>query len=171
MNYSRSDAKAYARKHLSGIWAAAQTPFNADLSIDEAGLRRSVQSALEAAIYSQDVIDAVIVDPAGTVIASSDPVQVGKTIEPRPPLNNLIAERGLDLAELAAEVLRNGKNRIDGATVRAAIGARPAVPNAPPPAVAPALVAPAPAPALPPGRPGDVITLNTMRQRTGERLS
>jgi pyruvate/2-oxoglutarate dehydrogenase complex dihydrolipoamide acyltransferase (E2) component len=87
-----------------------------------------------------------------------------------PVARRLIAERGLDLAELAAEVQRNGKKRIDGATVRAAISARPAMPNTPP-AVAPALIAPAPAPAPPPGRPGDVITLNTMRQRTGERLA
>jgi 4-hydroxy-tetrahydrodipicolinate synthase len=43
MNYSRKDAKAYARTHLSGIWAAAQTPFKADLSIDEAGLRRNLR--------------------------------------------------------------------------------------------------------------------------------
>jgi 4-hydroxy-tetrahydrodipicolinate synthase len=43
MNYSRKDAKAYARTHLSGIWAAAQTPFKPDLSIDEAGLRRNLR--------------------------------------------------------------------------------------------------------------------------------
>ena len=43
MKYSRKDAKAYARTHLSGIWAAAQTPFKADLSIDEAGLRRNLR--------------------------------------------------------------------------------------------------------------------------------
>ena len=43
MNYSRNDAKAYARTHLSGIWAAAQTPYNPDLSIDEAGLRRNLR--------------------------------------------------------------------------------------------------------------------------------
>jgi 4-hydroxy-tetrahydrodipicolinate synthase len=35
--YSRADAKAYARAHLRGIWAAALTPFAADLSLDEAG--------------------------------------------------------------------------------------------------------------------------------------
>src|SRR5688572_2897781 len=52
---------------------------------------RSVQSALEAAIYSQDVIDAVIVDPNGTVIASSDPEQLGRVLSARTPLNNLIA--------------------------------------------------------------------------------
>jgi len=43
MNYSRKDAKAYARTHLSGIWAAAQTPFKTDYSIDEAGLRRNLR--------------------------------------------------------------------------------------------------------------------------------
>jgi len=43
MRYSRSDAKAYARAHFSGIWAAAQTPFNTDLSINEAGLRRNLR--------------------------------------------------------------------------------------------------------------------------------
>src|ERR671912_334194 len=37
---------------------------------------RSVQSALEAAIYSQDVIDAVIVDLAGTLIAESGLAQL-----------------------------------------------------------------------------------------------
>jgi 4-hydroxy-tetrahydrodipicolinate synthase len=43
MTYSRKDAKAYARQHLSGIWAAAQTPFKPDLSIDDAGLRRNLR--------------------------------------------------------------------------------------------------------------------------------
>jgi 4-hydroxy-tetrahydrodipicolinate synthase len=43
MTYTRKDAKAYARQHLSGIWAAAQTPFKPDLSIDEAGLRRNLR--------------------------------------------------------------------------------------------------------------------------------
>jgi 4-hydroxy-tetrahydrodipicolinate synthase len=43
MKYARNDAKAYARQHLTGIWAAAQTPFKPDLSIDEAGLRRNLR--------------------------------------------------------------------------------------------------------------------------------
>ena len=43
MKYSRNDAKAYARQHLRGIWAAAQTPFKPDLAIDEAGLRRNLR--------------------------------------------------------------------------------------------------------------------------------
>jgi 4-hydroxy-tetrahydrodipicolinate synthase len=41
MKYRRRDAKAYAREHFKGIWAAALTPFTADLAIDEAGLRRN----------------------------------------------------------------------------------------------------------------------------------
>src|SRR5688500_5797061 len=55
---------------------------------------RGVQSALEAAIYAQDVTDAVVVDPDSVVIASSDPVQVGATLPRRTPLNNILAESG-----------------------------------------------------------------------------
>jgi 4-hydroxy-tetrahydrodipicolinate synthase len=43
MKYARNDAKAYARQHLREIWAAAQTPFKPDMSIDEAGLRRNLR--------------------------------------------------------------------------------------------------------------------------------
>jgi 4-hydroxy-tetrahydrodipicolinate synthase len=42
MRYSRKDAKSYARKHLTGIWAAALMPFRSDLSIDEVGFRRNI---------------------------------------------------------------------------------------------------------------------------------
>ncbi|HMO08564.1 MAG TPA: dihydrodipicolinate synthase family protein [Paracoccaceae bacterium] len=37
MNYARKDAKDHARTHLRGIWAAALTPFRADLTLDEEG--------------------------------------------------------------------------------------------------------------------------------------
>jgi 4-hydroxy-tetrahydrodipicolinate synthase len=43
MRFSRDDAKAYARGNLRGIWAAAQTPFKPDRSIDEAGFRRNLR--------------------------------------------------------------------------------------------------------------------------------
>jgi 4-hydroxy-tetrahydrodipicolinate synthase len=43
MNYTRSDAKAYARSHMRGLWAAALTPLRPDLSIDEAGFRRNLR--------------------------------------------------------------------------------------------------------------------------------
>jgi signal transduction histidine kinase len=70
---------------------AAQVVTDPATAYDDVRNSRSVQSALEAAIYSQDVIDAVIVDPHGTVIASSDPEQLGKVLSARTPLNNLIA--------------------------------------------------------------------------------
>src|SRR3984893_10519540 len=43
MNYRRHDAKAYARTHFKGIWAAALPPFAPNRAIDEAGLRRNLR--------------------------------------------------------------------------------------------------------------------------------
>jgi 4-hydroxy-tetrahydrodipicolinate synthase len=43
MTYRRLDAKDYAREHLRGIWAAALTPFQRDLALDEAGWRRNLR--------------------------------------------------------------------------------------------------------------------------------
>ena len=42
MKYSKKDAKAYARAHMKGIWAAALMPFKPDLSIDEEGFRSNI---------------------------------------------------------------------------------------------------------------------------------
>jgi pyruvate/2-oxoglutarate dehydrogenase complex dihydrolipoamide acyltransferase (E2) component len=83
-----------------------------------------------------------------------------------PVARRLIAQHGLDVAGLATEAERRGEKRIDGAAVRAALGQRSA-----PPAPSPGPVATAStyAPVL--ARQGDVITLNTVRQKTGERLA
>lgn len=43
MKYRRHDAKAYARANLKGIWAATQTPFADDLSLDESGFRANIR--------------------------------------------------------------------------------------------------------------------------------
>src|SRR5688572_5700363 len=43
MKYRKNDAKAYARQHLRGIWAATLTPFTATLALDEAGWRRNLR--------------------------------------------------------------------------------------------------------------------------------
>src|SRR5215470_6339776 len=43
MNFTRTNAKAHARAHLKGIWAAALTPFQLDGAIDEAGFRRNLR--------------------------------------------------------------------------------------------------------------------------------
>ncbi len=41
--YTRADAKAHARENLRGIWAAALTPFRADLSLDEEGFAANLR--------------------------------------------------------------------------------------------------------------------------------
>ncbi len=43
MKYTKSEAKDYARENMTGIWAAALNPFNADLTLDEAGLRANIR--------------------------------------------------------------------------------------------------------------------------------
>lgn len=43
IKYRKQDAKAYAREHFRGVWAATATPFKEDLSLDEEGFRRNLQ--------------------------------------------------------------------------------------------------------------------------------
>lgn len=43
MKYNRKDAKSHSRATMRGIWAAANTPFRADGSIDEDGFRKNVE--------------------------------------------------------------------------------------------------------------------------------
>lgn len=43
MNYSRNEAKDYARQNMRGIWAAALNPFNEDLTLNETGLRANIR--------------------------------------------------------------------------------------------------------------------------------
>jgi pyruvate/2-oxoglutarate dehydrogenase complex dihydrolipoamide acyltransferase (E2) component len=85
-----------------------------------------------------------------------------------PVARRLIAQNGLDVAGLATEAKRRGEKRIDGAAVRAALGRR-SVP--PPPSPGPPSPGPASTYAPTLARGDDVITLNTVRQRTGERLA
>jgi pyruvate/2-oxoglutarate dehydrogenase complex dihydrolipoamide acyltransferase (E2) component len=98
--------------------------------------------------------------PTGRFVAAKGPKGISLT----PVARRLIVQHGLDLVGLATEAQRRGETRIDGAAVRAAIEARPAAASA----------APVSPPALPPPirvEPGGVITLNIIRQRTGERLA
>ena len=74
---------------------AASAITTREAAYDEVRSNTYVQAALQSALYSADVVDAAIVDPTGTVIASSDPLQVGKTLPPRPQLNDLITRSGL----------------------------------------------------------------------------
>lgn len=41
--YTKREAKDYARENMRGIWAAALNPFNADLSLNEDGLRTNIR--------------------------------------------------------------------------------------------------------------------------------
>ena len=78
-----------------------------------------------------------------------------------PLARRLIAQNGLDLAGLA-QAERLGASKIDEAAVRAAISGRPPAPGG---------NAPSPTPLPLPAREGDVVSVNTVRQKTGERLA
>lgn len=54
-----------------------------------------VRSVLEAAIYSQSVTYAAIVDPAGTIVAHSDPARIGARLEETADLDALLASSAL----------------------------------------------------------------------------
>ncbi len=43
MKYTRGEAKAYAKANMTGIWAAALTPFSEDLRLDEDGFRENIR--------------------------------------------------------------------------------------------------------------------------------
>ncbi len=76
-----------------------------------------------------------------------------------PLARRLIAQNGLDIARLAAEVRGQGGARIDEKAVRAALAApKPSSPQ------------PKPTPPAPVAE-GEVVTLNAIRLRTGERLA
>jgi pyruvate/2-oxoglutarate dehydrogenase complex dihydrolipoamide acyltransferase (E2) component len=81
------------------------------------------------------------------------PAEASDGVRITPLARRLIAENGLETAVLAAEAARRGETRITEKEVRAALDAR------------------APAPAAVAQADGEVVTLNTMRRRTGERLA
>jgi pyruvate/2-oxoglutarate dehydrogenase complex dihydrolipoamide acyltransferase (E2) component len=83
-----------------------------------------------------------------------------------PVARRLIAQHGLDLAVLATEAERRGANKIDEAAVRSAISTSPAGPLP-----TPAPVPPPPAPSPLPVQGDEVVKLNSVRQKTAERLA
>jgi signal transduction histidine kinase len=89
---SRDRFELFGSSVYSQAASAITTP---ETAYNDVRTSRYVQSALQSALYSPDVVDAVIVDPTGTVIASSDAAQVGKTVARRPQLNDMIAMNGL----------------------------------------------------------------------------
>lgn len=89
---SRDRFELFASSVYSQAAAAIATP---ETAYQDVRTSKYVQSALQSALYSQDTVDASIVDPTGVVIASSDPEQVGRTVPRRPQLNDLIALDGV----------------------------------------------------------------------------
>jgi signal transduction histidine kinase len=89
---SRGRFELFASSVYSQAAAAIVTP---ETAYQDVRSSKYVQSALQSALYSQDTVDASIVDPTGVVIASSDPGQVGTTVPRRPQLNDLIALDGV----------------------------------------------------------------------------
>ncbi|MGE0862259.1 MAG: ATP-binding protein [Vicinamibacterales bacterium] len=90
------ESRARAELLANGVYNQAKDVVTSrETASGELRSSRSVLSAVESAIYSRDVVYAVIVDAAGTVLASSDPAQVGTTVPARVPLNNVLAAGGL----------------------------------------------------------------------------
>jgi len=114
---SRDRFELFGSAVYSQTAAAIATP---ETAYQDVRTSRFVQSALESALYSQDTLDASIVDPAGIVVASSDPVQIGRAVARRPQLNDLMAMSGL--ARLRAIYAAN--NNIEW-TQPMALGDRP----------------------------------------------
>ena len=93
---SRERFELFASAVYTQVASAIASPESA---YDDVRSSPYVQSVLQSALYSPDTVDAFIVDPTGVVIASSDPDQVGKTLERRPQLNELIALVGEEHVE------------------------------------------------------------------------
>jgi len=90
------ESRARAELLANGVYNQAKDVVTSrETASEELRSSRSVLSAVESAIYSRDVVYAVIVDAASTVLASSDPAQVGTTVPARVPLNNVLAAGGL----------------------------------------------------------------------------
>lgn len=47
LRYTRSNAKAYARTHLHGVWGAVPYPLTSDDELDEQGLRENIRYCIE----------------------------------------------------------------------------------------------------------------------------
>lgn len=107
-------------------------------------------------------------EEVSTPIESFGPAKGPSGIRVTPLARRLIAQNGLDTETIARTVAASGATKIGEKDVRAALAAPRSQPAAvqSSPAAAQATRPAAPAPA-----PGSVVTLNTIRRRTGERLA
>jgi pyruvate/2-oxoglutarate dehydrogenase complex dihydrolipoamide acyltransferase (E2) component len=106
-------------------------------------------------------------EEVATPIERFGPAKSAGDVRATPLARRLIVQNGLQLSSLAAEAARAGETKIDERFVRAALEARSTA-RAREPAAASPTAAAAPAPTQ---VDGEIVTLNTMRLRTGERLA
>lgn len=100
-----------------------------------------------------------------TAVGAFGSARMADGIKVSPLARRLIAQNGIDLAALAAEASARGDKRVLERHVRAALAQGMAQGKSAP------QVRPAPAAALVPGAAEEAVPLNTIRQRTGERLA
>ncbi|PDQ20189.1 dihydrolipoyllysine-residue succinyltransferase [Mesorhizobium sanjuanii] len=102
-------------------------------------------------------------EEVSTPVESFGPAKGPSGIRVTPLARRLIAQNGLDTEAIARTVAASGATKIGEKDVRAALAA---------PRSQPQSQAAPPAPqAIRPAAPGSVVTLNTIRKRTGERLA
>ena len=94
LDASRVRFEAFGSAVYSQAAIAIATPESA---YNDVRTSRHVQAVLESALYSDDVVDASIVDTSGVVIASMIPGQAGLTVARRPQLQALIAMDGIGM--------------------------------------------------------------------------
>ncbi len=75
---------------------AREVPFGHDTAYQDIRASATVRSALESAMYSPEVLYAAIVDRTRTIVASSDPSQIGETLPPGEDLPALVAASGFE---------------------------------------------------------------------------
>jgi pyruvate/2-oxoglutarate dehydrogenase complex dihydrolipoamide acyltransferase (E2) component len=122
--------------------------------------------SIETPVIRRSVSGRSPFEEVSTPIENFGPAVGPDGVRSTPLARRLIAQNGLDIAELAADAHRRGEHRIDEQAVRAALASRVAPSKAPVPAAATAS-----AETTAPVQDGDVVTLNATRLRTAERLA
>ncbi len=90
------EGRARAELLANGVYNQAKDVVTSrETAAAELRASRSVQSAVDAAVYSQDVVDAAIVDGDSRVLASTVPAQVGTIMAARVPLAEVLAANGI----------------------------------------------------------------------------
>jgi signal transduction histidine kinase len=101
---SRDRFELFAAAVISQAASAIAAP---ETAYNDVRTSAYVQSALQSALYSADVVDALLVETSGVVIAANDPAHVGKTMPRRAQLNDL---RGMNRMTRLYAIYTNDNN-------------------------------------------------------------